>query len=169
MGLCEKHTRFFKDTEECPQCFIEGAINTKANAANETDKLYTQAYISFINHQKDNYRRKHGTKYFICCTCPAKVSVTTRGIYGIHWGHWYPKAIYWPYSLNPMNGGLQCYECNINGNGKPIEMQAYLEAAYGLNKISNLKDDMEMWLDQVKQGIESPTITLSWIKSFKIK
>lgn len=169
MPVCLDHGIRYAEGFECSDCLRERQKVAKAKAKTDITTTFNNKLSEFITLQKNKYKARNRTGYFQCSTCPRKVSITTKGLYGIHWGHWYPKFKYWAYSMNPLNGDFQCHECNVVKEGCPDKMRAHLIHKHGEIAIDNLEAEMDNWLNEVKQGNISESPDIKWLTLFKPK
>lgn len=63
-----------------------------------------------------------------CCTCPKLMP--WKGTGEAHWGHWQSRGFN-STRWNPINGGVQCRECNTYLEGRKADMERYLIGRYG--------------------------------------
>ncbi len=79
-----------------------------------------------------------------CSTCE---KVALKALFGIHGGHLYNKSEFWYLGMHPHNGGCQCYNCNVNYGGRPLELRTYLVKAHGetaINELDALADKLRI-------------------------
>ena len=169
MPVCDTHGVRYLEGYECSVCLRENQKLAKSKAKTDVTITLETKLNEFITFQKNKYKARNPTGYFQCSTCPTKIHITTKGLYGIHWGHWYPKFKYWAYSMEPKNGDFQCHECNVVKDGCPEKMKEHLIKKHGEMAIDNLQADMDNWLNEVKQGNISEKPDINWLTLFKIK
>lgn len=71
-----------------------------------------------------------------CCTCSKLMP--WQGTSEAHWGHWQSRGfniVRW----NPINGGVQCRECNTYLEGRKSDMERYLVNRYGKKEVIKIE------------------------------
>lgn len=71
-----------------------------------------------------------------CCTC-SKV-MPWKGTGEAHWGHWQSRGFN-STRWNPVNGGIQCRECNTYLEGRKSDMRQYLSNRYGESEVNKVE------------------------------
>lgn len=165
MGICSKHTCVFKDDEGCRYCFAENKTIEKYNDDVELTKVLKQKTILFNSKQKASFIKNDFIK---CSTCPAKIHKSIKGLYGIHWGHYFDKSIYWYYMFHKLNGAPQCYECNVDKFGNKDLLLDFLIKLHGANVMTQFIEEVNNWYIKQKQKPVPESITLNFLKSIKI-
>lgn len=165
MPVCEIHTNYYTG-EICPYCF-----NNQRNKSKQADKdalpiLYANIQNDFNHKMKLKYKKGN---IIYCSTCPEKILITKKGIWGMHWGHFYDKNIFWYFTFHILNGLPQCYNCNINLKGNKIILESELINIHGKVIWQEFTTEVETWYNEMKQGLHPSSITLDFLNQYKNK
>jgi hypothetical protein len=171
-------------TDGCDRRAIEGKYCPSCTLKNIKSKRVSK-FISFKIKRKNNNLQKQINKqdkanklwnkcltlwseivrgneeYAQCETCQ-KVYKTKNGIYGLHAGHYYPKAKYWKLSLELNNGVRQCPKCNVidwfnpyKAESLKLELRTAVKKRYGTESLLSLEIMAEEFIDRLNKGLEN--------------
>lgn len=166
--------RFRQNPEHllCSRCILEKATTNKRkgswrNFGKETDHkvisnkpdLEKSSYAEVLKQQgklqtlwskniTDNFADKYG--YLFCLSCKKS---SKKGLFGIHAGHLYEKAEYWPLAAHPFNGAPQCSNCNVNQGGQQLEFRRAMIKEIGADIIAELEVLAETIARYQKSGV----------------
>lgn len=165
MAVCEKHCCIYKDEIGCTYCFNEQRSKIKAETTDKVATLLQQKIKLFNQKQKNLYIVNNHIK---CSTCPDKIHISVKGFYGMQWGHYFDKSIYWFYTFHKLNGAPQCYNCNVDKQGNKELLLEFLIKIHGQQTMADFITEVNNWYYKQKQLSVPESISLTFLKSIKI-
>lgn len=167
MPVCEKHGSYIPEGQHCGACWSEGALFKKAESKgsatkpSERKKLKDKAQALFSKIIKAKYCKG---KFVNCSTCGKPVlSKGTSIINTAHCGHYYPKSTHWELAYLEFNAMPECYMCNCNTQGIIPAMRNKLVEVWGEEKIKELDNMAEKFINEKKSGIKKSQPPEMWL------